>query len=667
MKKLFSSLALVALGLSASAAPRTAEQALAVARQFISQTPAFRSVGNAQLSLSPAIAAHAKSRNGATETPAYYIINIEGQKGFVVVSGDDRFTPVLGYSSTDNVTAETQLPDGLQYWLSFLSAEMDAAISAGYQPQAKAPATNAYTTSIEPLITTKWNQAEPFNKKIPNYATGCVATGTAQVMNYWKYPEHGVGTHTNGYFPQYSADFANTTYDWANMKDEYGGKYDTAAQVDAVATLMYHLGVATDMRWARPDEGSGTPNMYAGYALINFFSYNKNLYAEQRDCLSLGAWKALIIEQLQTGHPLCYAGMTGGPGAGHFFVLDGYDADTGRFHFNWGWSGAYDGYYSITALEPGTGGIGAGTGSYNYDQQMFVNVQPTTVGEYVAHFDAKSIRPSSQATKNKATFYAESLSHNSINFKGVPGLAVYNADGSLKTFIPSAYNFPAGFNPGSVISGETAFEINLSSLADGTYSVCLATQHENNPDKVFPIRANYANNTYFDMTIAGTSVSFTPKKNDFYIVDNGNPQCVSTGCYQNNVAEFIITVKNQGTTAFFDEVGICIKKTRDSNPQYITVPCSLQPGEEKTVTVRGIVIRDPGSYKAYVCYGDNGEYVNLENYIDIDVQDEANAIQTPAAQDADAPIYTLSGMRVQNAGKLQRGVYIQNNQKFIVK
>lgn len=666
MKKLLSSLALVALGLSASAAPRTAEQALAVARQFIKQTPALRNMGNAQLTISSSIAAHAKSRNGAVESPAYYIVNIEGQKGFVVVSGDDRFTPVLGYSETANVTPDTQIPDGLQYWLSFLSAEMDAAISAGYQPQAKAPV-NAYTASVEPLIKTKWDQGEPYNKKIPNYATGCVATGTAQVMNYWQHPLHGVGSHTNGYFSQYSADFANTTYDWANMKNEYGGKYDTAAQVDAVSTLMYHVGVATDMRWAKPEEGSGTPNMYAGYALINFFSYNKNLYAEQRDCLSLGAWKALIIEQLQTGHPLCYAGMTGGPGAGHFFVLDGYDASTGRFHFNWGWSGSFDGYYNITALEPGTGGIGAGTGSFNYDQQMFVNVQPTTEGEYVAHFDAKSIRPSSQLTKEKITIYADNLGHNSINFKGVPGLAVYNADGSLKTFIPSVNNFPAGFNPGSVISGETGFEINLSSLADGTYTVCLATQHENYPDKAYPIRANYVNNTYFDMTIAGKSVSLTPKKNDFYIVEKETPQLVSAACYQNKDVELQITIKNQGTTAFFDEVGVCIKKSRDTNPQYITVPCSLQPGEEKIVTIKGIITRTPGSYKVYSCYGDNGEYVNLENNIDIEVQDEANAIMTPSAQDVDAPIYTISGVRVQNADKLQRGVYIQNNKKFIIK
>lgn len=667
MKKVISSLALIAAALTASATPRSAEDALAIARLFVSQTPALTAVNSAKLSLSPAISARAKSINGSPESPAYYIINIEDEKGFVVVSGDDRFTPVLGFSEKGSVESEVSMPEGLQYWLSFLSAEMDAAISAGYQPQAKVSA-SVYKESVAPLLTSKWGQTEPFNKKIPNYATGCVATGTAQVMYYWKYPQQGIGNHTNGYFTQYSADFANTTYDWDNMKDVYGGKYDTPAQVDAVATLMYQLGVATDMRWAKPDDGSGTPNMYAGNALINFFGYNQNLYAEQRDCLSLGAWKALVIEQLQTGHPLCYAGMTGGPGAGHFFVLDGYDAETGLFHFNWGWDGKCDGYYNITALEPGVGGVGAGIGTFNYDQQMFVNVQPTKTGEYVAHFDASEIRFPDATSVSNVLVNVNKLQHNSINFKGNPGLAIYNADGSLYMFKPSGNGFPAGFNPGSTINDVLTMDFNLSSVADGNYTVCLATLHDNYLDKPFPIRAYYGNPTYFTMSIASGVANFTPIKSDYYLVDTDAPivenAAEANTLYENVKSTFQVTIKNTGTTAFFDEVGVCVKKQRGGVPMYITVPCSLEPGETKTLIVSGMVTLAPGNYYLYACYGENGNYSLLDNSVPVEVKDNASGIVNTKTDDANASIYSVSGVRVMDTKNLQRGIYIQNGKKI---
>lgn len=670
MKKILSSLALIAFALTSSAAPRSAEDALAIARQFVNRTPAFSTVRNARLQLSQSIAAHAKSLNGSVSTPSFYIINIEEGNGFVVVSGDDRFHPVLGYSHSGNVNQMEELPDGLQYWLSFLSSEMEAAISAGYQAPEKA-APSSYSESVAPLLTTKWDQSKPYNLKIPNYATGCVATGTAQVMNYWKYPQHGIGSHTNAYFPQYSADFANTTYDWANMKDTYGGKYDTPAQNDAVATLMYHIGVATDMRWGSPTEGSATPNMYAGYALINFFGYNKNLYAEQRDCLSLGAWKALLIQQLQTGHPLCYAGMSGGSGAGHFFVLDGYDAELDLFHINWGWSGGLDGYYSITSLEPGIGGVGAGLGSYNYDQQIFVNVQPTETDEYVAHFDAEVVSPANSNNKKDVVITTMGISNNSFDFKGCPGLAIYNVDGTFNAFIASYTNFPAGFNPGHYIKDALSFNMNLSSVADGTYTVCLATQHENYPDKVFPIRAHYNNSTYFTMNVSGNSVTFDKESQSYYLSDQTDPVIVNSPeagtLYENVTSSFTITVKNTGNKMFYDEVGVCIKKSRDSNPQYITVPCMLQPGEEKTITLSGKVLRTPGNYNLFTCYGDDGQYSALDRSIPVVVKDEASAIESPAVDAAQAPIYTLSGLRISSHASLKKGVYIQNGKKLFVK
>ena len=49
-------------------------------------------------------------------TPSYYVVNIGDDQGFVIVSGDDRFVPVLGYVPVGSFQDEH--PDGLDYWLS---------------------------------------------------------------------------------------------------------------------------------------------------------------------------------------------------------------------------------------------------------------------------------------------------------------------------------------------------------------------------------------------------------------------------------------------------------------------------------------------------------------------------------------------------------------------
>lgn len=39
---------------------------------------------------------------------------------------------------------------------------------------------------------------------------------------------------------------------------------------------------------------------------------------------------------------------------GHAFICDGYNPNTDKFHFNWGWGGSYDGWFDMALLTPGT-------------------------------------------------------------------------------------------------------------------------------------------------------------------------------------------------------------------------------------------------------------------------------------------------------------------------
>lgn len=519
MKKFLSFIAVLAITIVTQATPRTAEEALRIAQSFITEVPSLANGKSVRLSLATTIHAETKLRNAATgeSSPAYYICSIGDNNGFVVVSGDDRFKEVLGYTTSGNADS-AEMPDGLKYWLDFLASEMQAAqehYDANGTVRTATVDENSYNTltSVTPLVKTKWNQSAPFNDLCPmttdgRAVTGCVATGMAQIMKYHEAPTKGIGSHTNAYFSSCTADFGNTVYDWANMCNEYGAEA-TDAQKNAVATLMYHCGVATDMKYSAYD--SATPSIYAGMALVNYFGYNPNMHYEGRDYMSAEAWKALLLSELQDGRPLVYSGHTSETGgAGHFFVCDGYDANTGMFHFNWGWGGTYDGYYELSALEPGIGGIGAGTGEFNYLQGTIVGMQPEIMGKYESCFKMKSFAPV-KTTFNQGAymeFDITELTNYAINFTGNIGFAVFK-DGKFFTTL-SMDNVWGSLRLGAYypkISLPCRFD---SSFSAGTYQICLIAQNEGQ-EGFDIIRAYYTNTTIWNAEVTSDyKVKFTP-------------------------------------------------------------------------------------------------------------------------------------------------------------
>ena len=58
-----------------------------------------------------------------TDQEPFYIFNAEGKKGFVVVSGDDRTEPILGYSDQGEIVVEN-MPENLKYWLECYEVQM---------------------------------------------------------------------------------------------------------------------------------------------------------------------------------------------------------------------------------------------------------------------------------------------------------------------------------------------------------------------------------------------------------------------------------------------------------------------------------------------------------------------------------------------------------------
>lgn len=339
-----------------------------------------------------------------------YIFNINEDEGFVIVSADDQAFPILGYSTNN---AGGDLGPETRFWLNQYEAEI-AAIAAGQVDID--PATAEYvgnqwkllrsgqwslpkaTTTVSPLMSTTWNQSPLYNNLCPSGCpVGCVATAVIQVMKYWAQPIQGYGSHS--YYTNYgtlSADFENTTYDWANMPNALSYS-SSSAQINAVATLGYHFAVACEMNFA--PAGSGA--QVVGYApsaeaaLQTYFDYSHNIEGVYRSYYNDNDWVQLLIDEIDAARPVIYAGYDAS--AGHAFVFDGYNT-LNQFHVNWGWGGAYNGYYSMGALNPGGGGTGTNSSNtFNQSNQALIGVQPNSLA--AAHAPKELIFSSDNQSK----------------------------------------------------------------------------------------------------------------------------------------------------------------------------------------------------------------------------------------------------------------------------
>ena len=269
------------------------------------------------------------------DNQAFYVFNNGPQ--FVIV-GDE----ILGYSENGAFEYD-KMPENFKFYLK----ELQQGVSAKSKKLVG-------VQTIEPLTGAEWDQDSPYWGKIPgdSYLTGCVATALAQIMYKWKHPVQGTGSKEYTYnSQQFSADFGNTTYDWANMLPTYGYS-DTQTQKDAVATLMYHVGVAVSMKYGT--SASTAVSRDAVFALYDYFGYDAGMANETRSKYSDDAWKELIYNELAAGRPVFYSGSSGD--SGHAFVCEGYRPSDDKFYFNWGWSGSGNGWFALNTSVYGYSG-----------------------------------------------------------------------------------------------------------------------------------------------------------------------------------------------------------------------------------------------------------------------------------------------------------------------
>lgn len=318
----------------------------------------------------------------ATEqgNPALYIMNRGNNGGFLVLSADDLTPAILAYSPEGAIDCDNISP-AMQDWLRQYASQVEWTRS--HSDEFVSPGVRAELPDwdpIEPLLTTKWDQDSPYFLQCPKSHgrptyTGCVATSMAQVMNYFKYPEKGQGTHSffcETLFTELSMDFTELSFDWEHMRDSYLNETYSQEEAEAVATLMVAAGHAVNMQYYTTM--SGTQSGFISGGLVKYFQYDPGIEYMARFRKSYQEWSTMLYENLRDIGPVIYDGNTDFSG-GHSFVLDGY-AGEGYFHFNWGWSGQGDGYFLLDAQNPGVTGIGATETGFYFDQDAVFGIRP---------------------------------------------------------------------------------------------------------------------------------------------------------------------------------------------------------------------------------------------------------------------------------------------------
>ena len=328
----------------------------------------------------------------STGESAVYVFNIDAAGGgFVIVSGDDRAREILGYSDSGTFDAKL-IPEALREMLAIYARQInslgqenvttDSIITSSRAMRR----TSSIMADVNPLLSTTWNQGDPYNAYCPTLEnqtalTGCVATAMAQIAYYYKYPTEKVPSLTS-YISETNkinvTAWGATTFDWDNMLDSYNGSY-TETQKNAIATLMRYCGQAAQM-----DYGFSS-GAYNGDALVAFtekLGYNPYATFKSANNYSVNGWEDLIYKEVSEKRPVYYSALNGAVGCdveGHAFVIDGYKSDGNYFHVNWGWGGACDGYFNLFALDANTPQSAPTETGWHYDMVALIGLSPEEV------------------------------------------------------------------------------------------------------------------------------------------------------------------------------------------------------------------------------------------------------------------------------------------------
>ncbi len=432
-------------------------------------------------------------KNSETE-PTFYVFSNE--EGFVIVAAENSVEQIIGYSYESSMESAENIPEPMKAYLMGIDAEIKYYRENIYPTTKilKATAEETGGTIVKQLETANWGQGSPFNNLCPTSGTthcltGCVPTAYAIVMRYHEWPISGTG---NVYNPDTAepTDISKRVYEWNNMPLNYiSGQY-TDAQATEVAEIMVDLGYRFMASY-----GTSSTDVSAGLGSTEYlqrsFGYN-NVPSTSRDMVGDTEWKRLLKESLNNNCPVPYRATSainsGQIDGKHMFVVDGYTSND-YFHFNWGWNGSQNGYFTISAITPDD--------SRNYITSNY------------AYFNFMPNKTEYEVTASVSPSEAGSVSINGGNSTSTVTVSLFENSTATLTATPnSGYTFSNWSCNGTVVSNEKSFNTKVSSnSANNTYIANFLVVGTNNISIPVSYNNGYGSVSYNGNTIQGTNIT----------------------------------------------------------------------------------------------------------------------------------------------------------------
>ena len=328
--------------------------------------------------------------------PLYHVVNLE-PSGFVIVSAEDQIEPIIAFASRGSYDSSPSNPLGalvgkdIPARVAHVRARGFKITATGLKAQSKwhklqlmgspGPQPLVLDTGsisdlrVAPFIQSLWSQSTNnvgqavYNFFTPphaagissNYVSGCVATSLAQLMDYFEYPNVGVGTPSFTITVDTVAmtrqlrggDNRGGPYDWADMPmDPSGGA--TPVQCQAIGALTSDAGVAVHMNYTAGASGAYMTDAKA--ALVSTFKFNSAVISEAGSMNVGYDFLGMINPNLDARLPVML-GIVDISGTGHSVLCDGYGYDafvTLYHHMNMGWGGLDNAWYQLPIIDGGS-------------------------------------------------------------------------------------------------------------------------------------------------------------------------------------------------------------------------------------------------------------------------------------------------------------------------
>lgn len=282
-----------------------------------------------------------------------YLVNYQDDKGFALLGGDKRIDEVFAISNEGSFN----LPDTLfNKGLNLFYKSTLLHVHAQLQETATRSTTSNIIwqdwineTYVSPRVKAKWSQERPFNDscftiKGEKAKAGCAAIALAQIMYGYGAPRH----------------YNNHIFDWKKLH-----KVKTEAETSQypnytkkIAYLISEIGKNVNMNYGTKESGAFSEDVPKCLKKMKYTSNHMLVYD-----------LADVFHYLSQLYIIYMAGNESDKSNGHAWVADGCLRRTRRsidndseqkqtlFHFNWGWGGLSDGYYSGNVFDTSTGGI----------------------------------------------------------------------------------------------------------------------------------------------------------------------------------------------------------------------------------------------------------------------------------------------------------------------